>query len=441
MGRAEQILGGLIRGRRLDLPVVIDLGEAGWPARRGVRDRITWVACRLAKPVVVVGSAAQRHRLGSIPTALIPSGAEVGPAARRDGLERLHRRLRAPGGPRFIAVNGRYRARPTTGVERVATGVVDHGLGPLAVFAPSPRLARGLPGHLWEQLVLPVRVRAARARLWSPCNFGPLLVRDQILTIHDLAPLDRPEWFAPGYRRWIKGQWWLQYRRVRTITVVSRFTRDRLVAWWGERDRLVVVPNGVDQLDRRGPDAGSTSGEADGPGGPTVCVVGSLEPRKNLATLVAAMGQVRRSHGDARLVVIGDVGDPRVFASTLGADLSAGWIDVRGRLDDEELRRTVQVSSCLAYVSCYEGFGLPPLEAMAAGTPVVASDLPAIREVCGDVAVLVDPADPAAVAAGIGQVLALSPAARSEVVAAGRRRAAGFDWCRAAESLEGLVWP
>jgi glycosyltransferase involved in cell wall biosynthesis len=350
----------------------------------------------------------------------------------------VDRRLRDGGGPRFLAVNGRYRSRPVTGVERVASGVVDHALGPLAVFAPSPRLARGVAGHLWEQVVLPLRVGAYRARLWSPCNFGPLLERDQILTIHDVAPLDRPEWFSPGYRHWIRVQWWLQYRWVRTITVVSGFTRARLVAWWGERERLVVIHDGVDPVDPAGP-ASRTS--ADSPADPTVCVVGSLEPRKNLAALVTAMELVRAQRPDARLVVIGEVGDPRVFASSSGADLSAGWIELRGRLDDAGLRRTVQASSCLAYVSSYEGFGLPPLEALAAGTPVVASDLPAIREVCGDAAVLVDPTDPAGIAAGVLGVLSLSLQERAEVAAAGRRRAGEFTWSRAAEQLELLVWP
>ncbi len=402
--------------------------------------RIARLACRVAKPVVLVSSARQRQHLGSIPTALVPVGhrSEASdPAAA--ALDEVYRRVRPRRGPRFLAVNGRYRSRPITGVERVAAGVVDHALGPVAVFAPPPRLARGVAGHLWEQVVLPMRVRAYRARLWSPCNFGPLLVRDQILTIHDVAPLDRPEWFAPGYRRWIRAQWWLQYRRVRTLTVVSRFTRDRLVAWWGERDRLVVIHNGVDPVAPS--DTVDAEATADPPIAPTVCVVGSLEPRKNLATLVAAMDGVRAEHPDARLVVIGDVGDPRVFAAAAGADLSAGWIELRGRLDDGALRRTMQGSSCLAYVSSYEGFGLPPLEALAAGTAVVASDLPAIREVCGDAAVLVDPTDPAAVADGILEVLARSPRERAEAATAGRRRARQFDWARSAAQLEALVWP
>ncbi len=172
-----------------------------------------------------------------------------------------------------------------------------------------------------------------------------------------------------------------------------------------------------------------------------MCVVGSLEPRKNLDALVTAMAGVRAEHPDVHLVVVGDVGDPRVFASASGADLSAGWIELRGRLDDQTLRRTVQASSCLAYVSSYEGFGLPPLEAMAEGTPVVASDLPAIREVCGDAAVLVDPIDPAAIAAGILEALDRSPEEQADVAAAGRRHAREFDWTWAAQQLEALVWP
>ncbi len=430
--RPTRVLGGLVQGWWRRSAVVIEGGEQVLEGRGGVAARARRLACRMAKPVVLVDSPGARDRLGAIPTALIPPG----PAGRSEALEELTRRLAARGAPRFVAVNGRYRSRPTTGVERVAAAVVAHSLGPIAVFAPSPRLGRGPVGHLWEQVVLPLRLLAHRSRLWSPCNFGPLVVRNQILTIHDVAPLDRPEWFAPGYRRWIRAQWWLQYHRVRAVTVVSQFTRDRLVARWGERDRLVVIPDGVEpvELDDSDPVADQAA-----PADPTVCVVGSLEPRKNLATLVAAMVRVRAGHPDARLLVVGDVGDPRVFASS-APDLSAAWIERRGRVDDQQLAAAVRAASCLAYVSLYEGFGLPPLEAMALGTPVVASDLPAIREVCGPAAVLVDPTDPDAVAQGILSVLAMSPTARAELSAAGRRRAAELTWTCAAAALETLIW-
>ncbi len=131
----DQVLGALWRGWRLGAPVVID-GRSGWPTGPDLKSRIARLACRMTKPVVLVDSAAQRARLGSIPSALIPDDDPTDPTAPGAALEEIYRRVRGHGAPRFLAVNGRYRSRPVTGVERVARGVVDHALGPVAVFAP-----------------------------------------------------------------------------------------------------------------------------------------------------------------------------------------------------------------------------------------------------------------------------------------------------------------
>jgi len=204
-----------------------------------------------------------------------------------------------------------------------------------------------------------------------------------------------------------------------------------------------VIPNGADH-DQIGQLAAPRATSPGGPvesAAPTVCVVGSLEPRKNLTTLVAAMVEVRTEHPTCRLTVIGELGDPRVFAATSGIDLDQDWIDRLGRIDDDELHRVVAASTCLAYVSRYEGFGLPPLDAMAVGTPVVASDLPALAEVIRGAAVVVDPTDVAAVAGGLHQVLSWSDRERAAAVTRGRRRAARYTWTGSAAALDELVWP
>ena len=152
--------------------------------------------------------------------------------------------------------------------------------------------------------------------------------------------------------------------------------------------------------------------------GDYVLAVGTLEPRKNLEAAVEAARLAR-----VELRVAGAPG--------WGGVAVAGWV---GEPSDDELAALMRGARCLVYPSLYEGFGLPVLEAMACGTPVVTSRGGATEEVAGDAAVLVDPSDPAAVAAGIEE----ADRRRDELVAAGRARAATFTWKRSADLLEAL---
>ena len=175
------------------------------------------------------------------------------------------------------------------------------------------------------------------------------------------------------------------------------------------RERIRVVPNAVDPIFM----ADGPSGEGD-----YVLAVGTLEPRKNLAAAVQA----------ARLAGV----ELRVAgAPGWGGVAAEGWL---GEPTDEQLAALLRGARCLLYPSLYEGFGLPVLEAMACGTPVVTSRGGATEEVAGGAAVLVDPRDPAAIAAGIEE----ATHRRDELVAAGRARAAAFTWNRSADLVEAL---
>ena len=170
-----------------------------------------------------------------------------------------------------------------------------------------------------------------------------------------------------------------------------------------------VVPNGVDPI--------FTS---DGPAadGDYVLTVGTLEPRKNVGAAVEA----------ARLAGV----ELRVAgAAGWGGVTRQGWV---GEPSDDELARLMRGARCLVYPSLYEGFGVPIVEAMACGTPVVTSRGGATEEVAGGAAVLVDPRDPAAIAEGIAE----AGRRRDELVALGRARAAAFTWRRAADLVEAL---
>jgi len=200
-------------------------------------------------------------------------------------------------------------------------------------------------------------------------------------------------------------------RAADAVVAVSAFTRDELVARLRVPvERIRVVPNGVDPV--FGPDGPAAEGDY-------VLAVGTLEPRKNLAAAVEA----------ARIAGV----ELRVAGAAGWGDVAAeGWV---GEPSDEELAALMRGARCLVYPSLYEGFGLPVLEAMACGTPVVTSRGGATEEVAGGAAVLVDPYDPAAIAAGIEE----ATTRRDELVVAGLERAATFTWRRSADLVE-MLW-
>jgi alpha-1,3-rhamnosyl/mannosyltransferase len=196
-------------------------------------------------------------------------------------------------------------------------------------------------------------------------------------------------------------------RAARLVIAVSEHTKRDVVELLGvTEERIRVVPNGVGE---------PFSPEGAAEDGDYVLAVGTVEPRKNLARLAEAT----RSLG----VELRVVGAPGWGSVELGAGVRR-----LGRVPDDELARLYRGARCLAYPSLYEGFGIPILEAMASGTPVVTSRGGATEEVAEGAAVLVDPLDPAAIAAGIEE----AAARRDELVRAGLEHAREFSWAETA---------
>ena len=231
-----------------------------------------------------------------------------------------------------------------------------------------------------------------------------------VVTVHDLAVLRH----ASAFPRWHRTTGALALRSgvraAEAIVAESALTRYELVSLLDVPvDRIRVVPNGVDPVFT-----------TDGPRaeGDYVLAVGTLEPRKNLAAAVEA----------ARLAGV----ELRVAgAAGWGGVAAEGWV---GEPSDEELAALMRGARCLVYPSLYEGFGLPVLEAMACGTPVVTSRGGATEEIAAGAAVLVDPRYPASVAAGIEE----EERRRDELAEIGRARASMFTWRRAADLVEDL---
>ena len=221
-----------------------------------------------------------------------------------------------------------------------------------------------------------------------------------VVTVHDLAVLRHPETFNPWTRRYSRLAVPRVARAARVVIAVSEFTRREIVELLRvPDDRICVIPNAV------GPPFTPTGVAAEGE---YALAVGTLEPRKNLA---AAQQATRRLGLELRIVGEAGWGDVRVD----------GWV---GRVSDERLAELYRGARCLVYPSLYEGFGLPVLEAMACGTPVVTSAGGATEEVAGGAAVLVEPRDPASLVAGLTEALDR----REELVARGLKRAGAFTW-------------
>jgi glycosyltransferase involved in cell wall biosynthesis len=338
-----------------------------------------------------------------------------------------------------IAINARFYVHRPTGMQRYALELARRFGDRIHLLRPLHAL-RGAAGHLWEQLYLPSLLHGRL--LWSPNNTGPLAVSRQVCTIHDLIPLDHPEWFNRRFAAWYE---WLLPRlanRVRHIIAISQFTKGRIADRLGvPSENITVIPNGVDERfspkPQREIDAVRRSLGINSPA--YLLCVGSLEPRKNLGRLLQAWARVQSSlPDDVELVVAGAKGNARVF-ETVSLDSPPPRVLFTGYVSDQQLPYLYAGALALVYPSLYEGFGLPPLEAMACGTPVVTSSTTSLPEVVGDAAVLVDPEDVDSIAAGALRLLS-SETLRRTLVERGLRRVREITWERSArQTLQVLL--
>lgn len=337
-----------------------------------------------------------------------------------------------------IKVNGRFYSHRPTGMQRYALEISARCPSRARIVRPRQKLRSGL-GHAWEQVYLPLAT--GRDLLWSPNNTGPLAVRRQVCTIHDLIPLDHPEWFSPSFVALYR---WLLPRlavRLRHIIAISNFTKARVVELLKVDERLVsVIPNGVDPAFRpQPPEKIADVRRSLGLGSrPYALCVGSLEPRKNLKTLLKAWTVLPAAiRSEFQLVIAGPKGNSSVFRDAGVGELSPDVL-LTGYVPQEDLPVLYAGAAVFIYPSLYEGFGLPPLEAMACGVPVVTSSTSSLPEVVGDAAVLINPENVEDLACGIEQALT-NDSLRRDHIARGLSRAHGLSWDSAAQQTWQLL--
>jgi glycosyltransferase involved in cell wall biosynthesis len=318
-----------------------------------------------------------------------------------------------------IAVNCRFLEREMRGIGRYASALAGalRGARPDVECVVSRRVAPHLEpeaaalgarrvgplsGPVWEQLTLPVYL-AARGRplLLNFVNTAPLLYGPQVTVVYDLAYLRHPETFSASFLRLYRTVVPRAVARSRVVVTISEFVRRELVATFGvAEERVSVVPcfvaPGLRDLAR----ADSHRRPPITVAGEYALVVGSLNARKNLRAAIAAFR--RAAVPDLRLVVVGEGGD--VFRRVDLDDDGGRDVVFVGSVSDAELVRLYKGARLLLFPSLYEGFGMPPIEAMVCGCPVVAAKAASLPEVCADAAYYFDPVDVGEMAAAIAAV-------------------------------------
>jgi glycosyltransferase involved in cell wall biosynthesis len=352
----------------------------------------------------------------------------------------------------MISINGRFLTQKVSGVQRYAREIVSaldkllvNGEIPLTnakwrLVAP-PGTECNLPlrriefqvigsgnGHLWEQLHL----RKAPGLIINLGNSGPILRRNSMVVIHDVGVFRTPENFDARYAR-IHRTLGRMLALTSTIGTVSEFSRSELSQVFKiPTERIFVAPNGADHL---------KDTQAD----PTILerlkleaehyflFVGSPTRNKNLPLALKAFELL--NDPTAKLVVVGSLSNT-VFR--VGADLDRPGVVLPGYLTDAEVSALYQNATALVFPSLYEGFGIPPLEAMVRGCPVLASNIPTAIEVCGDAAAYFGPNDATRLSELMRQRLS-DPAGRSTINAIGARRAEQWTWEKSAKRLSKAI--
>jgi glycosyltransferase involved in cell wall biosynthesis len=274
---------------------------------------------------------------------------------------------------------------------------------------------------------------AGRAPIVNFGPTGPLVAREQLITIHDAGVRAVASSYGWKFRAWYGALLPALVRRSKVVMTVSNFSREQIVRFFGARsEQIRVTCEGWEHIVRVRADERILAKHGLLRGG-YVLSVGSAAPHKNVEVLARAMRRLKPD--EAQVVVVGAVNE-RVFADS-GSRLG-GAVRHLGYVTDRELRALYAHAGAFVFPSLYEGFGLPPLEAMALDCPVICSNAASLPEVCGDAALYFDPHDDAALADGIRRLLSDEEERRLRI-RLGRQRLERYGWRKAARAYLSVI--
>lgn len=343
-----------------------------------------------------------------------------------------------------LIVNARFLTQPVTGVQRFAIEISLRlkKLIPGVVFiSPKNILHKEIAAvlqveefgkftsHLWEQVELPLYLKKRGSPLLlNLSNTAPLLHTKNVVCIHDVSFLVNPEWFSKTFSSFYSFLIPKVARGAKKVLTVSEYSKESLVNFLRIPEAAVeVVYNAVseDLFNNTEPAQPNKVGDY-------VLAVGSLDPRKNLKKLILAFNTCKLA--DTKLVIAGAAS--KIFNDDELQHLvhSNENIVLTGYLTDEELKHVYQHAKLFVYPSLFEGFGIPPLEAMRCGCATVVSDAASLPEVCGDASYYVDPHSMEEIATAITQLMGDNDL-RSSLIRKGFERSKFFSWEKSSEKL------
>lgn len=347
-----------------------------------------------------------------------------------------------------FAINGKFTAQRITGVQRVAYELTralqsaDFPTIGIEIVVPKNATEPGaslmwkrccpwFKGNAWEQVALPLTTNGET--LISLCNTSPLLKRGQIVMVHDMAVLDVPNAFSKKFRIWYRLVFASIQRNAKVILTVSEFSKERICHHLKvEASRVFVIRPGIDHLERIDSDGGILR-RLNLTIGRYCLLVGSLDPRKNLRRVLGAVERIAHVN-EVRFVVVG-AANPRVFGTQpLTCAREHSKVTWAGFVTDRELKALYENAAMLVFPSLYEGFGLPPLEAMYCGCPVIVSNEASLPEVCAGAALYCNATSVDDIAAKISQMLG-DENLRARYRELGLSHARKYRWDRAAAEL------